>query len=586
MAQDDGATGAGADRPSPVTALPRVTALPAVPDPAFERFARLVRDVLDVPTALVAVVAADGQVLPGALGLPEPWQSTRSTSLSHSFCQDVVASGRPLVLTDARTDPQRAGSLAVRELGMVAYAGVPLVDAAGTALGSLCAVDHRPRAWTARELGLLDDLAGACSSELQLRLERTAVEADRSRVTLADRAGAVGTFDWDLTGTAMAWDSPLLEMFGYTEADFEPTTASFYRRLHPEDADRVTQAITTAIGTGGEFHAEYRIVLPGGDTRWVQGRGQVLTDTTGTPVRFIGAAYDTTDVHDGDVRVGRLLTAMPSGFVSLDRDWRFTLLNPAAEALLGRSQAELLGRTIWEAFPDTAGSEFERGYRAAVATQQPQTVHAHYPPPLDAWYDVLCWPSPDGLSLFFTDVTDRARSDAQAAASTARLALLASIADALGGGTELPDVLAGLPRLLVPAVADACVLTVLGPDGRARDLGYWHADPGARAHLAGYVSSRAVELSAGTPLAQVLHDGRTRHLAPGRTAPLARTAQARQHLDALGPVRATLVPLSAQSGTTGVLTLLSAADRPQDREMEAITADVADRSARPSRPTG
>ena len=48
------------------------------------------------------------------------------------------------------------------------------------------------------------------------------------------------------------------------------------------------------------------------------------------------------------------------------------------------------------AFPAHAGSDFERAYRAAVDTGQPQEVEAYYPAPLEAWYQVLCWPSPDG----------------------------------------------------------------------------------------------------------------------------------------------------------------------------------------------
>jgi serine phosphatase RsbU (regulator of sigma subunit) len=150
--------------------LPAGTLLPAASDEAFERFVRLVRHQLSVPVALVTLVSAVEQVFPGAAGLPEPYQSERRTPLSHSFCQHVVASSEPLVVEDARRHPLVRHNLAVPDLHVVAYAGMPLVDADGRVIGSLCAIDSQPRRWTDTDLAVLTDLAGACSSELQLRI--------------------------------------------------------------------------------------------------------------------------------------------------------------------------------------------------------------------------------------------------------------------------------------------------------------------------------------------------------------------------------------------------------------------------------
>ncbi|MEI4279515.1 PP2C family protein-serine/threonine phosphatase [Klenkia terrae] len=165
-----------------------VVAVPA-PDPAFERFARLVRQLLGVPVALVSFVDVDEQVLPGALGLPEPWASTRRTPLTHSFCQHVVRSGAPLLVEDARITPLVWENSAIADLGVIAYAGMPLLDALGQVVGSLCAIDHRPRRWTPQELTALEDLAVACSSELQLRTLRvqSSDAATRAAASLADR---------------------------------------------------------------------------------------------------------------------------------------------------------------------------------------------------------------------------------------------------------------------------------------------------------------------------------------------------------------------------------------------------------------
>ncbi|HWJ85630.1 MAG TPA: GAF domain-containing protein, partial [Cellulomonas sp.] len=138
-------------------------------DPAYERFARLVQAHLGVPIALVGFVEADGQRLPGAMGLPEPWQSLRATPLTHSFCKHVVAQDRPLVVSDARTVSFLRDNPAIPEIDVIAYAGYPLHDLQGQAVGSLCAIHTSPREWTPAELAVLEDLALACSSEVQLR---------------------------------------------------------------------------------------------------------------------------------------------------------------------------------------------------------------------------------------------------------------------------------------------------------------------------------------------------------------------------------------------------------------------------------
>ena len=167
-------------------AVLRQVGLTAAADPDMERFARLVAHMLGVPVALVSLVESDRQVFPGQVGLAEPWATTRQTPLSHSMCQHVTTTGSPLVLTDARQDQRTCDNLATDDLGVIAYAGMPLTDGAGHVLGSLCAIDNRPRTWTQRELDNLADLAAACSSELRLRIasQVTRSYAAQSRVAL------------------------------------------------------------------------------------------------------------------------------------------------------------------------------------------------------------------------------------------------------------------------------------------------------------------------------------------------------------------------------------------------------------------
>jgi serine phosphatase RsbU (regulator of sigma subunit) len=149
-------------------------------DASFDRYARIVRRALGVPIALVTIIEDERQVFVGAVGLPEPYQTTRETPLSHSFCQYVVKDQKPLVITDARQDDQLRHNLAIEDLSVVAYLGWPLTDATGTVIGALCAIDSQPREWTATDLSILEDLAGACSAELAERELRRGAGASAS----------------------------------------------------------------------------------------------------------------------------------------------------------------------------------------------------------------------------------------------------------------------------------------------------------------------------------------------------------------------------------------------------------------------
>jgi GAF domain-containing protein len=125
-----------------------------------------VADRLETPVALLSLVDVRGQAFPGAFGLAEPWNSERWTPLSHSFCQHVVREGRSLVVGNAHDEPLVKDNLAVMDLGVVAYAGVPLRQGGGPVVGAVCALDHRPRQWTDDQIELLTALAEDVSAEL------------------------------------------------------------------------------------------------------------------------------------------------------------------------------------------------------------------------------------------------------------------------------------------------------------------------------------------------------------------------------------------------------------------------------------
>ncbi|MDQ4044311.1 MAG: GAF domain-containing protein, partial [Chloroflexota bacterium] len=170
----------------------------SVANPALDRLARLAAHVLDVPVALVSLVEQDRQVFPGCIGLRDPWGSRRETPISHSFCKHVVASQTSLVIEDARKNPLVIDNPAIQDLGVVAYAGMPLAAPEGQVLGSFCAIDSQPRTWTERDLDILREFAAAAATEIELDRQVRSTEAAKEMLAAVNQVGRTLNADLDL----------------------------------------------------------------------------------------------------------------------------------------------------------------------------------------------------------------------------------------------------------------------------------------------------------------------------------------------------------------------------------------------------
>ncbi len=196
--------------------------LDSPPEEAFDRLTRLASMVTNAPIALVSLVDERRQFFKSAVGLPEPWATRRETTLSHSFCQLVLAQKKPLIIPDAAQHPLVRESLAVPELGGLAYAGIPLILSTGEVLGCFCVIDAKPREWTPAEISALKDIAASVVSEIELRqasaqasrLVQASEQAKLERTALLNAVGQ-GVYGVDREGRCIFINKAGLEMLGY-----------------------------------------------------------------------------------------------------------------------------------------------------------------------------------------------------------------------------------------------------------------------------------------------------------------------------------------------------------------------------------
>lgn len=111
-------------------------------------------------------------------------------------------------------------------------------------------------------------------------------------------------------------------------------------------------------------------------------------------------------------QVTNILESISDGFFALDNEWRFTYINQHAQLLLQKMRSELIGKSIWDEFPEAVGSTFDQEYRQARA-QQIAVAFEEFYPPLDTWFAVYAYPSQDGISVYLQNINDRKRMENQ-----------------------------------------------------------------------------------------------------------------------------------------------------------------------------
>jgi serine phosphatase RsbU (regulator of sigma subunit) len=286
----------------------------------------------------------------------------------------------------------------------------------------------------------------------------------------------------------------------------------------------------------------------------------------------------------------------------LDDGWRFRYVNPAGAALLTRTVDSMIGRVIWEEFPQAIDSPFELNYRRVAATGEPASFEAWFEP-LQIWFQVDAFRTEGGLVVTYDDVTQRRRTEeertaaiaareasaAEAALAAARaeeagrhLMLLGDINLAMTSTFDTDEAVDRFAHLVVPLLADWCLVSVVDPDGTRRDVGRAHRDPALVDAMHRYADLRVATNLPTAPVPSLLRDHRPvvipdftdEHLMAMVSSP-----QAREALEPLRPAAVAAFPLVARGEVFGALTLVNGPDRGALTAAELRTAEIASRRA-------
>jgi PAS domain S-box-containing protein len=251
-----------------------------------------------------------------------------------------------------------------------------------------------------------------------------------------------------------------------------------------------------------------------------------------------------------------ILESIADAFVVQDVEWRFRYINAKAAEVLGatgHTHSELIGRVVWEVFPQLAGTKTETFMRRAARERVPIAFESRTTDGR-GWQALYCYPLPDGgLATQWRDITERKRAEEAAH-------YLARASDVLSSSLDYEQTLADLARLVVPELADWCTVDIATDDG-LRQVALAHANPDKVRWAQELAKKYPPDPRAPTGAPDVLRTGKPVLVPEISEEMLAASAADAEYLRILREVglrSAILVPLIAHERTLGVLTLIAA----------------------------
>ena len=205
------------------------------------------------------------------------------------------------------------------------------------------------------------------------------------------------------------------------DADAMVDLDAFVHDVHDDDRATLREAFDAVRtdGPGSTSTVEYRYRRGGTDDTW-RVHEATLTNRRDDVGGVVASIRDMTAYHYVERELDESFRRVTDGFYALDTEWQFTYVNDRAVDLIGLERSDILGRHVFEVFPEMEGTPFQSESIEAMERQEPRTIERYYEP-YDSWVEARLYPSPTGLSVYFRDVTDRVERERQLKARTERL---------------------------------------------------------------------------------------------------------------------------------------------------------------------
>lgn len=222
----------------------------------------------------------------------------------------------------------------------------------------------------------------------------------------------IGGWEVNLEKKTVYWSDVMREIHE-AEPGFEPNieeAANFYKDGASREA--IIKAMEDAVINGSSCDMELQIITAKGNIKWV--RVIIETERKDNKCLRLYGSFQDIDAHKKAELAAKvaleerntILESIGDAFFAVDRDWVVTYWNNMAEKVLGRAKNEILGHNLWDVYADSIDSVSYKKYHEAIETNRVIRFEDYYPP-LEKWYEISAFPSVNGLSVYFKDITER-----------------------------------------------------------------------------------------------------------------------------------------------------------------------------------
>ncbi len=218
----------------------------------------------------------------------------------------------------------------------------------------------------------------------------------------------------DVEGRINSWNSGAENILGYSKAEVIGQDAALIFISEDKKAGKPAAELKTALKKGRAKDEKWHR-RKDGSTVWGSGLVFPLKDETGTITGFTKILRDLTAqrlAEEERQKNAEILESIGDAFFALDSNWNFTFVNTQMEKIVLKTRRELIGKCIWDIFPEAAKAAFGKQYQDVIRYQKPVHFEEYYAP-LGVWLSVHAYPAKDGLSVHFTDVTQRKHAEDQ-----------------------------------------------------------------------------------------------------------------------------------------------------------------------------
>lgn len=281
--------------------------------------------------------------------------------------------------------------------------------------------------------------------KIQENTERISANERRFRKLIENSYDGISLFDKDFNIIYRSLSAKRITGIPDQER-FEQSLADI---IHPEDQDIFRKTVSKVSRQPGEpFFAEFRIARPDGRYIWLECIfTNMLHDADVNAIICNFSDVTAKKIADKKIResnhlIQSILDRITDGFIALDKNFNYTYFNRKISEMTGMDSGSVLGKNVWHIFPEAIGSRTYYAFQEAFE-QQTYIFNEDYFAPLDLWQENSIYPSPEGLSVFVRDISDRKKTEMRLNDTLARLqqasAMQADILNALPPGIALLD---------------------------------------------------------------------------------------------------------------------------------------------------